>query len=595
MSFKQTRWICEAVLFIFAFLFLGVFNAEYLYALQAQNLFLANSVFANETLAQSAGVLVYVSKFLNQFLHYPLLGACFMSAGLVGIERLVARLTTCDCYCRLLSVFVPSLLVLLAQTSAGYAIYDNFDTSFAVSLEVGLLLSLGLANAFRLLYAKLGTKGLAVSTVLAIVLYFAIGIFSPFSLLVASASLFASDRKTALHFLMGGVALLLLLPMLATSMVQEDYMFTLLGPLPVPYFKPLFMLAMLTLVSVVMAIAVPIFRELEVMQKTFVTPACVLALCGLTFYFSFRDANYRTELEMKHCVEDMDFDGALKAAETVKRPTRPIAAYRYIALEAKGRLSTDLFNFPVRYDTINSPYTDITDLIFQPDLMLYSSQPNISLLWGMESWTNTKRTVSDLKRFTLTSLIQGEAELSRKYIGQLKQTVGYSKWAEEFEPYVGKQQELFNAYPVLGNVYRHQLPMVNSIGIYDLPKVMSSYSQLDPVNMERRLLLHLYSKNTNAFISDLQTVAGMYREKMPMCMQEIVALYAMNTKINLIQYFPIKRDVAERVAGFVKAAEFYAKDHENGAIQLKQYQGSYLYFLLFGNPYPNANNLKSNK
>ena len=75
-------------------------------------------------------------------------------------------------------------------------------------------------------------------------------------------------------------------------------------------------------------------------------------------------------------------------------------------------------------------------------------------------------------------------------------------------------------------------------------------------------------------------------------MQEVVCLYALNANLDVRRLFPIDPEVNNRVANFVYNAKNYANSREEGAEALKEYRGMYVYYLLFGNPYPSAANLK---
>lgn len=594
-SLKQTRWCCEAAFFVFVLLFLGVYNADYLYRIQAENLFLANAVFAGETLPQSAGVLVYLSKWLLQLCYYPLLGAAVVGAGLVCIGRLLSALTGVESFTRLLMLFVVPLSVLMAQASAGYAIYENFDTSFFVSFELGMIVSLLLALLGESLLRKNGKVGFSVCSVLAVVLHLLIGLYAPLSLLLIGAGRWRKEQGEAVKLMVAGLVIALLVPLLETSIYQENYIFALLAPLPNPYFFNVFAYGLLSLVLAVVVTAAGADCSVERLEKVPFFATSFALLLVLSFFFSFRDANCRTLLEMQRRTENHDWEGVLESAGKVERPTRAIAAYRYIALLETGKLSEKLFDFPVRYDTLNSPYPNIDPIIFYPDLFFYSSQLNMSLFWGMEAWTNAHRSVNALKRSAIVALIQGEKELALKYMEQLKQTMFYAGWAEEMEKYAGRQQAFFNAYPIFGKTYASQIPEPVFAGTYDLPTLFSTFTNLDPDNMERRMLLELYAKKTEKFMDDLRIVKGMYRKQMPVCMQEVVCLYALNANLDVRRLFPIDPEVNNRVANFVYNAKNYANSREEGAEALKEYRGMYVYYLLFGNPYPSAANLKKSK
>lgn len=595
LSLKQTRWCCEAVFALFAFIFLGVYNSDYLYKLQAENLFVGNPVFAGETLPQSAGLLVYVSKWLLQLCFYPLLGAFVAALGLLGIERLLSVLVKPRSHTKMLLLFVPSLLLMVAQGSAGYAIYENFDTSFFYSIELGMLVSLLVAVIGDRLMKKNEKIGFAVGVGLSILLHLVIGIFAPLALMLVGAARWACDNKTAIKLIGVGLVVALLVPFLETSLFQEKYQFVLLAPIPVPYFFNVFAASLLSmLTAVVVTLLKSDFAVARLEKIQFAAVALVVMLCA-AWYCSYNDANYRTLLKMQHCTDKHDWDGSLSAAEKVERPTRAIAAYRYVALLETGKLAEQLFNFPVRYDTLNCPYSNIDPLIFYPDLNFYASQLNTSLFWSFEAWTNAHRSVGALKRYATIALIQGEKELALKYIAQLKQTLCYSSWAKEVEKYVGNPQAFFNENPIYGKIYSSQIPENLIVGTDDLPSLFMRYTNVDPENMERRLLLELYAKKTDNFMQDLSVVKGMYKQSMPQCMQELVCLYALNTKLDVRRVFPINPEVNSRVSNFVYQAKSYANDHEAGAEALKDYKGMYVYYLLFGNPYPSAKNIKPRK
>ena len=171
------HWNAEGVFFLFSFLFLGMYNGELLYKLQSSSLFLGNSIFAQESINQSAGLLVYASRFLIQLLFHPLLGGALLAAGLVGIERMIYILFAPKGTFAFLS-FIPSLLIMLVQTSVGYALYDNFESSSIVSIELGTALSLALTLLFLLIDKEHRLWGMVANLLIAVLLFFGIGIFA---------------------------------------------------------------------------------------------------------------------------------------------------------------------------------------------------------------------------------------------------------------------------------------------------------------------------------------------------------------------------------------------------------------------------------
>ena len=100
--------------------------------------------------------------------------------------------------------------------------------------------------------------------------------------------------------------------------------------------------------------------------------------------------------------------------------------------------------------------------------------------------------------------------------------------------------------------------------------------------------MDLYSKQTDQFMLDIQYLSDTYREKgsMPVCMQEVLALYALNKGDMTINRFPVRKDVIERVKNFVAAVQPYANDLDTGAEAMKDYEDDYCYFLVFSKVFP---------
>ena len=125
----KLTWVLRGLFFVFAFVFLGVYNGDVLYKLHTYSFFLRNDVFAGETINQAGGLLVYVSQYLMQLFRYPLLGALFLSLVLSLVEVLVTKCFNVPERLRFLA-FVPSCLIMLSLMSIGYALYDNFACLF---------------------------------------------------------------------------------------------------------------------------------------------------------------------------------------------------------------------------------------------------------------------------------------------------------------------------------------------------------------------------------------------------------------------------------------------------------------------------------
>ena len=217
LSALQLSIFARTTFFLFSFWFLGIYNAELLYKLQAYSLFLNNSVFAADTLNQSAGFLIYISRFLTQFLYYPLLGALLLSLGLSGIEWWTTRLFKIPSRYFFLS-FIPPALILLAQTSIEYALYYKFETSVVFSLVLGTLFVLLLFTFYRKI--KNFRWGVWIALLVFFAFFFVIGVYAFVALMILLIERIINKEKHALLLLAGALLITAFLPF-----VSGEYIF----------------------------------------------------------------------------------------------------------------------------------------------------------------------------------------------------------------------------------------------------------------------------------------------------------------------------------------------------------------------------------
>lgn len=569
---------------LFALLFLGAYNAEYLYKLQNQSLFLKNELFANEIICQTGGLLIYVSRYILQYCYYPLLGAFLIVCGYLLLTKMLIVLSKATTLASKSLCALPVLFVMISQTSLGYALYDNCEISFVISFELGLLISLVLTWIYKRVM-RLNTKfGLILAFGASTLLHLAIGVYGPFSLLVLAVG--AVRKNVRIAFL--DFALFVMALFLGASLTSEIYGDFLSASLFAPfinyyYLRP-FLFGLIAVVTV-LCMAAGVLNSL--LEKKLSTNVSLLLFAVFSFavcYFaSYRNANFRTELKLQHLTETQDWDGVLEEVKSVERPTQGIAAYRILALDHKDLLAKELFNFPVRFEKIDSEYKDIWIGTYYPDYFFYMSQVDLSLMWSMELWTATGRNFSLMKRFLQAALIKGETATAKKYIDLLKQTTFHASWAKDHEQYLSNPHKYVENNKTLLKVAKCQPRQNINVTTSGLTEILRSYNNLDSENFQRRLLLGLYENNVDKFLEDLMKARGLYAQ-LPECMQEVIILYAMKTNRDLTKVFPVSRAVYERVVSFEGAASNFVDKPEEGAVALKKYQGSSLYHLLFGNP-----------
>ena len=593
LSDRQLVIFARTIFFLFSFWFLGVYNAEVLYKLQARSLFLHNPEFASDILNQSAGFLIYISRFLMQFLYYPLLGALLLSVGLLGIEWWISRLFKVPVRYFFVS-FIPPGLILLAQTSIWYALYHRFEVSTVFSLVLGALFALLLFTFYR--KVRNFAWGIWIALLVFLAFFFLIGVYALVALMMVGIERVVNKEKYAVPLLIGGLLIGVFLPFVAGKYIfHESYMVGVVAPLPDPFFKRVFVFSVLSQVGLIFYSVLFLFKGLkeikdikEVKEKKGldkVVGANLLLFCFslfAVFYFSFRDGNFRLELKLQRLTEKYEWDEVIKEAEKAQEPTKAIAAYRVIALANTDQLSQRLFDFNYQNKPSASAYMDgFQRLYYYSELFFHASFPNVAYLWNMEFLVSMGSNFHLLKQMALCAMLSGEKELASKYLNLLKQSLFYKKWAEKQERYNDNPDTLMEN-PVYKQIKQY-MPEENFVipVNYSLPIYYMFLEKSFVKNKEKCLLAGLYTRDIKQFMQDMQSVQS--DDELPVCVQEGLLIYAIaNNDFRVLERFRIDGKLKEKVTRFVNEYKRYGNNPNLAEEKLrKNYKGTYCYFYFF--------------
>jgi len=596
------KWLSiftRIIFFLFSFWFLGVYNDELLYKLQSYSFFLYNPVFAGDTLNQSAGLLVYLSRFLTQFLYYPLLGALLLSLGLSGMEWWISRLFKIPSRYLLLS-FIPPGLILLAQTSIGYALYYSLETSVVFSLVLGTLFALLLFTFYR--KVRNFSWGVWVALLVIFSFYFVIGVYALVALMMLLIERIVNKEKYAWWLLAGALLIGAFLPFVSVRYVfYETYGSGVFSPFPRSFFKEMFVFVVLAQVVLVVYSGLFFFKGVrevrdiediknvegkEVLGKVMGGNFLLFCLFVLAvFYFSFRDNEFKLELKLQRWVEKHKWNEIITEAEKTPEPTKAIAAYRAIALAQTNQLSQRLFDFPCQYKSPAADYMtkNFRKVYYHSELFFYASFTNVAYLWNMEFMMGVGTNFHLLKQMALCSILNGEKELASRYLNLLKQSLFYKKWAIKQERYNNNPIALLEN-PVYHQIKQHMpeenfiIPMQHTLPIYYKFLWGNSLSK----NLERAVLANLYIKDLNSYVQIMQYVN---LPELPDCMQEALIIHAMiNNDYSLLSRFRINNQLKEKVTSFVSECQKQRKlniSQQEAKQRLKNYKGTYSYHYFF--------------
>ena len=138
-----------------AYLLLPAMNADYLYTIQDNSVFINGHTFMQDTVAHNGGWIAWAACYLTQFLYHPWLGSTLLIALWVTIYLLLLRLFSLKGRWTLLAL-IPPVLLMLNLLDYGYWIYCAKTPGFAFQPTLFVLLVVAASclcrEALRLLH-----------------------------------------------------------------------------------------------------------------------------------------------------------------------------------------------------------------------------------------------------------------------------------------------------------------------------------------------------------------------------------------------------------------------------------------------------------
>lgn len=572
-------WPCRAAAAVLMLLFWAWYNADMLYKIQDNTLFLCTSDFFREMLRQPAGLLNYASRFFTQFCIFPLAGAALLTAWWMLAESLQARALRLTGTLRPLSCLVPFLFT-AAQTRAGYYIYIDFDNAFLFSLPIGLCCAYAFILSIRRMRSDAARTALALA--LTVAGYAVIGSYAFIGGLAATLYAWDENKRHRSMLIIAAVIVMLLgiiLPLIAFQTLWYAPLHTCqYAPLPSTRFPEV---AGATAIAggcvILLACIAPMLQRISGKAAL-----CVLA-AGLAGCFagSFKNANFRAELRMQRMLEAGDFEGIIHRAAKLKSPTTAVSAYRAIALDFTGRIGDELFQFPYMYTAMPMRTEVPAHVIHEREFALYASCINNCYMVTMTQVVNYGLRPSDLKFYVQCALLNGENSLAIKNLYKLQHTLFHRRWAAGAvrlltDPSAWEENAV--AARIRENMSDEPILTSGSAGVI---QYYMRITQGDLIHFERFLMDCLYTKELDLFWSRAGLIPSIYGEQIPVHVQEAIALIGLMDGED-ISGFGILPAILQRTTQFIEQVNSFGNNFEAAKTALEASYGNlYSYFYYF--------------
>ncbi len=572
-----------ALLFIVIFTISIVSKQDFLYALHDYTLYLDSDPFRTIILSYGAGCLSLVSRFITQFFISPVFGAFAVSATLTAIFAILlkafAKQTNAK---KIVFAAIPPLALFVAACNLEYLIFDKVDGSVVMSLLTGSLIAVLLAW-----WMQVENK---ISLYLAIVVaefsYFAIGIFSPLSMLIGASSYLKKDNKIAMMLAGIGLASWFGFNYLTSNLLHyEVYSIALFAPLYVSHSSTFFIYSLIALALLIVfpVVANKCGEETELTAKKLAVPGIAFVLAIVVAKLCcYNDESYHKILRLQRLENDEKWTEMITEARNTTHPTTDIYAYYVEALIANGEKVDQMFNFPVDWEEYNTSNFTMPHMIHYEDFAFATGNYCMSLFHTMEYYQLTGENFRRLKRMMRCAVMMEEPELAERYLNVLETSSVYSDYVKEWRKYKNNKQQLLSdraAYQNFEYYFEKKDDWFHAYSAADF--IAERLNISNPKIAEARILAELYAKDLESFARDIPVAAQIYSGHVPpKCIQEAACLCAIMGNTKPVQSITVDRSLAMNVQKGVKEIQ---KAGKKGKDKMKKYEGSYLYYYFYKN------------
>lgn len=452
--YKLVNWLLSGLFVAFILLMTIGQNPDFLWKLQDLDLFVYTRSFFLDSIFRVGGLSMYLGSFLNQFFYYPVVGALLLLVLLLFLTLLTAKTFKLKKWYFPLA-FIPSLSIILSLNELGYMIYFQKVDGYVFDTIIGVCWIL----AGQFIFFKIDKPLFKISYVFAYLLIGypvcgAYALFGGFLMLLVTLKQVVKDKKwTSTYPSIAIIAFLSLIPLFYFKVLFKQLALSDIYTANLPHFAlqgaemklwvPFLLMALFFIWLVLWKQEAEIDKQHSYVR--FLPTLLFLACMSVAYLFSYKDKNFNTEVSMLKASDNKDWNEVLKLARNKKdEPTRLIVMNTNLALFKLGLAGDKMFHYKNGNKEMNTPKFVVpvqiagTMFYYQYGLMNYCHK------WCMEGMVEYGLSVSVLKYFVQSSLVNGDIALAQRYNDVLKSTLFYKSWALKQQRYIDNPSSIPN-------------------------------------------------------------------------------------------------------------------------------------------------------
>ena len=564
-----------------------VWERDLLWKVQQLNLFLYTSDFFKEQMVVPGGMLSWLGTFFTQFFFQPWLGVGLLCAWWWLLMWLTRRTFAIRASWSVLAL-VPVALLVVADMDAGYWLYVMKLRGYFFVATIGTTAAVALLWAFSRVPKTMLWRSMFVALTM-IVGYPLMGIYALAATLLMGAWVWRPGNNRGAAALVTVVALV---AAVAVPLMYYRYVFyqtslanIYCAALPIyifheeyhQYYIPFYLLAAYYLAMTLFYRPTTDITAEKNMGKTAeknseklsrwaagwrnmaLQGVAVVALAVVTGCFWFKDENFHRELSMQHCIERLDWVGALnEAMQQDDEPTRAVIMMRNLALSRVGRQGDDMYNFPGGSKKSKAPFTVMMSQVAGHLIYYNYGLLNECHRLCMEEAVETGWRAEHLQYMARCAMLNGERQVARKYLDLLGKTHYFGRWAKWLHPMLNNPKRMAEA-PEMANImhmmhYQNFFGSDNGFSEKYLMQLLAKHDSNDPLFQEQALLATLWTKDANQFWARFVNYVRQHpQDRIPRHIQEAAFLFSNLEHRENLEQAPFNQEVKQTYYAFMRA------------------------------------------
>lgn len=579
------KWLLIGILFIFYFLYFGIFNRYHIIFFEQNQLFLYTLDYLKGNFSLPGGLTTYTGSFFTQFFISSWAGALIFTLNALTVFIFSFYIYKKHNFENILLALVPVWFLSILQSSELF----TFDQSIGFLLLISfcaLYISIN-KSVLRYIFYFTGWP----------VLYLLAGGFSlPVVLFCALHELLFRKQKNyhiiSVLFIITGA----LLPFIFSRLIfyiAADRVYTYPLSLNMRSIY-LYSLILLLFWNPLLLLAVFFLKKIKYFKYRLLSWNLINLFAGIFIvvfmvFVVYKYAyNKRTELMLgiDHHIQQAEWSEVLKLADLYPDLNSLVIYYTNLALYKSGLLSDRMFSYPqIGSNGLRLRWERNSNLFFGGEIFYYLSYTNEANRWAFEAMIAKGLNPRSLKRLVITNITNGNSAIAKKYIHKLNQTLFYRKCAQYYDNCLSDTALASNDSEISRNrdflVHSDFISNAYTLNLEDLlinhPENKMAY--------EYYMASLLLDKRLDEFAQDILKLKDYGYSRIPVHFEEALIFYNSYENKNIMpEGFSFRPGTIQRFQDYARTYSEYRSNLTVAANQLKKRYGkTYWFYLQFIN------------